>query len=246
MAIKLSRDLKQQTTTPEGTGTSKGFDISGTSGVNYDIEKIEKSKNRQDPGAELLAELSGNGKTVGSMSIKKEEKHIFANNIDMKNYLFKNEPSTDAYTPAITLRRPIVMWEEGTPDKNTEEDNESLYDTVFSLQDQLKNLKEEMLKLKSSQISEIELYNNGSLKSDKNSIPTSGAVYDFVKQYVYVDGISNEIISINGNREFREILSNGKIVENDKSFSLNYEEDYYKIINNKNGTFSLTLGGKNE
>ena len=58
MAIKLSRDLKQQTTTPEGTGTSKGFDISGTPGVNYDIEKIERSKDRKDPGAELLAELS--------------------------------------------------------------------------------------------------------------------------------------------------------------------------------------------
>lgn len=246
MAIKLSRDLQKESTNKEGTGTSKGFDISGTPGVNYDIDKIERSKDRKDPGSELLAELSGKGVSVGSVSVKKEEPHVFVSNTDMTKYLFKNEPSTEAYTAAVTLRRPIVLWEEGTPDKNVEEDNESLYDTVFSLQDQLKNLKEEMAKMKASQISEIELYNTGSLKSDATSVPTTGAVYDFVKQYVKIGKLEDELVNSIDN-QFKEMLSNSVLTMKENGlFSVDYEEDYYKILNNKNGTFSLILGGNNE
>lgn len=251
MAIKLSRDLKQQTTNPEGTGTSKGIDIAGTPGTNYDLDTISSGRSRTSNDV-LRTQVSGNGSKVGSMSVKPSEERLFANNADMAKYLLQNEPSTEGYTPNITLRRPIVIWEEGTPDRNTGSNGEELYDTIFALEDELKRVKAEMAALKSSIITDITFYNNGDLKTDRDSIPTVGATYDFIRNNIQFNKYEDYIIETTRDNEYVLRLSNSIITDTSGSlnigysFSANYSDQYYDIsaVDTKNNYYHLNLGGK--
>lgn len=250
MAIRLSKDLKDKTTTADGNNsTSQGFDILATQGVDYNLDKIVSGKSRNDSAAELLLNLSGNNNKNGSVSIKKEEPRLMMNNADAAKYLFRNEPSTDAYTPSVTLRRPIVIWEEGTPDRNMGNEAESLYDTILKLEDEIKLLKSELASFKHSIVDDITLYNDGDLKCSRDAIPTVGATYDFVKNNIVFTKREDAIIG-GLNNQFSVDLFNTEIYAADGSiqnvrFTTDISNDYYTVslVDKNRNYYNLNLGG---
>ena len=62
------------------------------------------------------------------------------NNADAAKYLFKNEPSSDAYNPSVTLRRPIVIWEEGTADTSLPNTIDNYYEDFYALEENVEEL----------------------------------------------------------------------------------------------------------
>lgn len=242
MALRLSKNLKSETTNPEGTGNSKGFDVSGNIGTNYDLDKIEASKSRTNSAAEIIAQLAGNKKTssVGSVTVKKEEPKIFANNADAVKYLFKNEPSTDAYEPSVTLRRPIVIWEEGTPDKNIDGQAESLYEKLTDLEIKIKQL-EKQLAEKNNITNSIEISEKGELLTDKNIIPNVNAVYELVKDKVCIF-VDDKILE-NEDNNYSISLENSKIIDENK---LDLSDSYYdfNLVDKENKYYTINFGGK--
>lgn len=125
MALRLSKDLKQSQT------PSTSFDVSGKLGENYNLDEIEKQKSRTASDTELLAYVSNKQeqKTTGNIGIKETEERKTTNSVDYGSYLFGNEPMGPGYTPNITLRRPVVIWEDGTEQPPTEPDE---MDTLFN------------------------------------------------------------------------------------------------------------------
>lgn len=140
MALRLSRDLKAQQ-----SQESKGIDITGTQGTNYNLDEIKENKSRTSNTAIKAQTAESTFKTSeGNISVKPSTDKIIANNADAAKYLFQNEPSTDAYTPAVTLRRPIVIWEEGTPDTSVPDYSDNVYNSIYALEDRVKELEEQL------------------------------------------------------------------------------------------------------
>lgn len=146
MALRLNRSVQQETTSTETPGTNKGFDVSGVAGNNYDLDEIVKSKSRNSTSELNVQATDKKNKKEGSIAVKLSDEKILMNNADAAKYLFGNESSTNAYTPAVTLRRPIVLWEEGTLDDGTTERVESIYEQINRMEQNMDSKIEEKVK----------------------------------------------------------------------------------------------------
>lgn len=164
MAIRLSRNIKAE------EKPQNGFDVAATEGKNYNLDEIEKLRDRKASDAELVIRNIDDKdivRSVGDIAIAKKCDELNISTLDYKKYLLSGEKSTKGYTPEVSLRRPIIIWTDGTEDTRPEEEVYSLYNEVESLKDEIKRL-QALLKFTTV------------ISADKRDyIPTVGAVIDY-------------------------------------------------------------------
>ena len=238
MALRLSKELRAETTTPvneETRGSSKGFDLTVNPGENYDLDKIVSERDRQnsdevlvahvedraDSSEELLAHVDDvenqtfdYGKT-GELTVDRKEGDrkikIKSTSVDYKKYLLDgklNSPSTPGWTPLVTGRRPVIIWQEGTQDDREETDNESIYDKVLKRAEKLDSIEIDHNKYLNKdsgvaslierqkevegwpiRVEDVQKKEYTDEKEYRKLVPTVGAVLDLVKNYVNLDEI---------------------------------------------------------
>ena len=228
MALRLSKELRAETTTPvneETRGSSKGFDLTINPGENYDLDKIVSERDRQnsdevlvahvedraDSSEELLAHVDDvenqtfdYGKT-GELTVDRKEGDrkikIKSTSVDYKKYLLDgklNSPSTPGWTPLVTGRRPVIIWQEGTQDDREETDNESVYDKVLEIA--------EKLKLNEEKLDSIEIDHNKYLNKDSG-------VASLIERQKEVEGWPIRVENVQG-KEYRDEKEYRKLVPN--------------------------------
>ena len=130
----------------------------------YDLDDL-KNLNDRASSTEIAVNVSDTASDKeNGLRIDSSKNKILMNNADAKKYLFKNESSSSAYTPTISLRRPIVFFEEKTPDQNMD----SKYGTFSGRMEDLEKivifLDKEIKKIQEENIKKDEKINNLSLE----------------------------------------------------------------------------------
>lgn len=165
MAIRLARNVKAE------EKPKNGFDLTASEGKEYNLDEIEKLKNRKASDTELVIENLDKDAihSVGDIAIAKKCEDLNISSLDYKKYLLGEEKSTKGYTPTISLRRPIVIWEDGeTKDTRSIDEMDSLYKEIEDIRLEMKGFK--------SKISDV-------ISDDKKEyIPTVGAVINYVEE----------------------------------------------------------------
>lgn len=164
MALRLSKDLRN-TNASEATTS---FDVTGQSGQTYNLDDISNQRNRSASDTELLAYVDPVTEIhEGNVGVREGNPLINTNSVDYGSYLLNNDPSSPGYVPTLSYRRPIVLWEDGTEQPETEpEELEEFYNKILTNANNIEALRALLIR----QVAELreEIANKADSAADSN------------------------------------------------------------------------------
>ena len=237
MGIKISRNLK----TPETPAT--GFDISGVEGKEYNLEQIEQDKSRTASQSPLAVHVNNDkkGRREGGLTIGGESEKLNIGNLEYKKYLLSDTETasnTISASPTLSLKRPVLVWEDATLDTNQTKQWKTLVDEIAELKQIVIAQAAEIQALKSRIVDSFDITTDREcLVTDKNSIPTAGAIFDYI-QGVYDEEHRHDYVN-------EEVfgLQNGTLEGSETNYGAVLEDDQYRMTETDINEFGLGLRG---
>lgn len=241
MALRLSRDLRSQ------TEAENGFDLDGIENKEYNLDEIEENKKRKSNRPIAIHVSETKNDQAGSLSLKDTAESLAMSNIEYENILLvdDNLPKNNGYKNTgssmpnpISLKRPVVIWEDGSEDNRVNPNIKTVYDEVYELEMALEKLNKKLEDHENLITSSIKIDLMGNLITERNKIPTVGAVHDYLAiyrdnliKYDYIDGqtfgLRNARISMN----------------NDGNYTAKLTSEKFGFIENEINEFTLVVGG---